>query len=118
MMLKVWHWYQNCLSVHPVKTQVISSGTLWAVGDITAQYVTHSAAKKRLQLSLSVRITIFITQYPLSSCANSPSIPYYITLFHSYEFPASFFSLNFLLNEAMPSHSRIVVMVLHILKFC
>ncbi|MED6220666.1 hypothetical protein PIB30_047017 [Stylosanthes scabra] len=53
MMLKAWKWYQNCLSVHPVKTQVISSGVLWAVGDVTAQYITHSAAKKRLQLSVT-----------------------------------------------------------------
>ncbi|KAK7358327.1 hypothetical protein VNO77_00254 [Canavalia gladiata] len=51
MILKVWNWYQSCLSVHPVKTQVISSGILWGVGDLTAQYITHSAAKKRLQLS-------------------------------------------------------------------
>ncbi|KAJ1393515.1 Mpv17/PMP22 [Sesbania bispinosa] len=51
MMLKVWNWYQSCLSVHPVKTQVISSGILWAIGDLSAQYITHSASKKRLQLS-------------------------------------------------------------------
>jgi protein Mpv17 len=44
MMLKFWNWYQNSLSVHPVKTQVITSGALWAVGDVTAQYITHSAA--------------------------------------------------------------------------
>ncbi|PNY11372.1 PXMP2/4 family protein 2-like [Trifolium pratense] len=54
MMLKFWNWYQNSLSVHPVKTQVITSAALWAVGDVTAQYITHSAAsKKRLQLSLT-----------------------------------------------------------------
>ncbi|XP_068334234.1 uncharacterized protein [Pyrus communis] len=51
MMLKLWKWYQNCLSFHPLKTQVISSGVLWGVGDIAAQYVTHSNARKRLQLS-------------------------------------------------------------------
>jgi hypothetical protein len=59
MMLKFWNWYQNSLSVHPVKTQVTTSGILWAVGDVTAQYITHSAAaassaKKRLQLSVTV----------------------------------------------------------------
>ncbi|WJX54262.1 hypothetical protein P8452_40167 [Trifolium repens] len=58
MMLKFWNWYQNSLSVHPVKTQVTTSGILWAVGDVTAQYITHSAAaassaKKRLQLSVT-----------------------------------------------------------------
>ncbi|KAK8595599.1 hypothetical protein V6N13_000306 [Hibiscus sabdariffa] len=48
-MLRLWKWYQSCLSLHPVKTQVISSGFLWGVGDIAAQYITHSTAKQRLQ---------------------------------------------------------------------
>ncbi|XVF34843.1 hypothetical protein REPUB_Repub18cG0093200 [Reevesia pubescens] len=48
-MLRIWKWYQNCLSLHPVKTQVISSGFLWGIGDVAAQYITHSTAKKRLQ---------------------------------------------------------------------
>ncbi|KAG5041672.1 hypothetical protein JHK85_014148 [Glycine max] len=53
MMMKMWNWYQNSLSVHPVKTQAISSAILWGVGDLSAQYITHSAApKKLLQLSL------------------------------------------------------------------
>ncbi|XP_010527210.1 PREDICTED: PXMP2/4 family protein 2 isoform X2 [Tarenaya hassleriana] len=47
-MLKLWRWYQRCLAVHPVKTQVISSGFLWGIGDITAQYITHSTAQRRL----------------------------------------------------------------------
>lgn len=46
-MLKVWKWYQSCLSLHPVKTQVISSGILWGIGDISAQYITHSTVKNR-----------------------------------------------------------------------
>ncbi|GAU11708.1 hypothetical protein TSUD_74590 [Trifolium subterraneum] len=53
MMLKFWNWYQNSLSVHPVKTQVITSAALWAVGDVTAQYITHSAASKNPLLQLS-----------------------------------------------------------------
>ncbi|XVE54262.1 hypothetical protein DITRI_Ditri03aG0066600 [Diplodiscus trichospermus] len=48
-MLGIWKWYQSCLSLHPVKTQIISSGFLWGIGDITAQYITHSISKKRLQ---------------------------------------------------------------------
>ncbi|KAA8534972.1 hypothetical protein F0562_029975 [Nyssa sinensis] len=51
MMLRLWRWYRNCLSVHPVKTQVISSGFLWGVGDIVAQSITHSTAKNHLQIS-------------------------------------------------------------------
>ncbi|KAI3977334.1 hypothetical protein MKX01_000247 [Papaver californicum] len=39
-MLKVWKWYQTCLSVHPVKTQIISSGILWGLGDTAAQTIT------------------------------------------------------------------------------
>ncbi|XP_044470848.1 PXMP2/4 family protein 4-like isoform X3 [Mangifera indica] len=50
-MLRLWKWYQNCLSVNPVKTQVISSGFLWGIGDIAAQYITHATAKNRLQIS-------------------------------------------------------------------
>ncbi|KAI4347121.1 hypothetical protein L6164_007964 [Bauhinia variegata] len=51
MILKLWNWYQSCLSVHPVKTQVISSCVLWGVGDIAAQYITYSTKKKRLKVS-------------------------------------------------------------------
>ncbi|KAK6140949.1 hypothetical protein DH2020_025312 [Rehmannia glutinosa] len=45
-MLRLWKWYQNCLATHPVKTQVVSSGFIWGVGDIAAQTVTHSFAKR------------------------------------------------------------------------
>ncbi|KAL1557354.1 protein Mpv17-like [Salvia divinorum] len=44
-MLRLWKWYQNCLAIHPVKTQVISSGFIWGSGDIAAQAVTHTNAK-------------------------------------------------------------------------
>ncbi|XP_043703887.1 protein Mpv17 isoform X2 [Telopea speciosissima] len=46
MMLRLWKWYQKCLDVHPVKTQIISSGFLWGVGDVAAQTITHSTMKK------------------------------------------------------------------------
>ncbi|XP_015571717.1 protein Mpv17 [Ricinus communis] len=46
-MLKLWKWYQQCLSTHPVKTQIVSSGFLWSIGDIGAQYITHSTAVSR-----------------------------------------------------------------------
>ncbi|KAF5743259.1 Peroxisomal membrane 22 kDa (Mpv17/PMP22) family protein isoform 1 [Tripterygium wilfordii] len=49
-MLKMWRWYQNCLTVHPVKTQVISSAVIWGFGDIAAQTITHSTTKKHRQL--------------------------------------------------------------------
>ncbi|KAJ4708026.1 Peroxisomal membrane protein MPV17 [Melia azedarach] len=48
-MWRLWKWYQNCLAVHPVKTQVISSGLIWGFGDVAAQTITHLTAKKRLQ---------------------------------------------------------------------
>ncbi|KAL5697508.1 hypothetical protein ACHQM5_028641 [Ranunculus cassubicifolius] len=41
----LWKWYQKCLTVHPVKTQVVSSGILWGLGDIAAQSITHSTTK-------------------------------------------------------------------------
>ncbi|KAK3033794.1 hypothetical protein RJ639_034365 [Escallonia herrerae] len=53
-MLRAWKWYQNCLAVHPVKTQVISSGLIWGFGDIAAQAVTHSTAKKRCQITVEL----------------------------------------------------------------
>lgn len=46
-MLKLWRWYQQCLAVHPVKTQVVSSGILWGLGDIGAQAITHSTLKNQ-----------------------------------------------------------------------
>ncbi|KAI3738107.1 hypothetical protein L2E82_28126 [Cichorium intybus] len=52
-MLKLWRWYQNCLAVHPLKTQVISSGVIWGLGDIAAQTVTHATAVKKKPLSIS-----------------------------------------------------------------
>ncbi|XP_058736099.1 protein SYM1-like isoform X2 [Vicia villosa] len=62
MILKAWNWYQNSLSVHPVKTQVTTSGVLWAVGDITAQYITHTTAAKK-QLSLTEADTKFVIDW-------------------------------------------------------
>ncbi|KAK4792047.1 hypothetical protein SAY86_022482 [Trapa natans] len=46
-MLRLWKWYQKCLRDHPVKTQVISSGLIWAAGDVAAQSITHSTATRR-----------------------------------------------------------------------
>lgn len=50
-MLRLWKWYQNCLATHPVKTQVISSGFIWGLGDIGAQAVTHSTVKPQKHVS-------------------------------------------------------------------
>jgi len=46
-MRRLWRWYQQCLASHPVRTQVVSSGILWASGDISAQAVTHYSARRR-----------------------------------------------------------------------
>ncbi|CAA6665978.1 unnamed protein product [Spirodela intermedia] len=46
-MLGLWKWYQRCLTVHPVKTQIVSSGILWGLGDVAAQRVTHSTLRKQ-----------------------------------------------------------------------
>jgi len=56
-MLKLWKWYQNCLAVHPVKTQMISSGVIWGFGDIAAQSITHYTAKKYRQIKVLTSIT-------------------------------------------------------------
>ncbi|XP_008220028.1 PREDICTED: protein Mpv17-like isoform X1 [Prunus mume] len=49
-MFRLWKWYQNSLAVHPIKTQVISSGLIWGFGDIAAQTITHSTAKAQRQI--------------------------------------------------------------------
>ncbi|GMG99058.1 hypothetical protein Nepgr_000898 [Nepenthes gracilis] len=54
-MLRLWRWYQNCLAVHPLKTQIISSGLIWGLGDIAAQSVTHYTAKSHPQFSDEVK---------------------------------------------------------------
>ncbi|CAN6441677.1 unnamed protein product [Victoria cruziana] len=41
MVVRLWRWYQRCLTQYPLRTQVISSGILWGLGDVTAQKVTH-----------------------------------------------------------------------------
>ena len=52
-LLRLWKWYQDCLAVHPVKTQIISSGLIWGFGDICAQTITHTTAKRQHQIGVS-----------------------------------------------------------------
>nr|XP_043625718.1 protein sym-1-like [Erigeron canadensis] len=52
-MLKIWKWYKKCLGVHPVKTQVISSGFIWGLGDLAAQAVTRATAYRKKYIFLS-----------------------------------------------------------------
>ncbi|KAK9072084.1 hypothetical protein SSX86_008516 [Deinandra increscens subsp. villosa] len=55
-MLKIWRWYERCLAVHPLKTQVISSGLIWGIGDLAAQVVTRATAAKKKYIFHSVSI--------------------------------------------------------------
>ncbi|KAL9443131.1 hypothetical protein AB3S75_016481 [Citrus x aurantiifolia] len=48
-MLKPRKCHQNCMAVHPVKTQMISSGLLWGLGDVAAQSITHFTAHNHLE---------------------------------------------------------------------
>ncbi|CAN1162031.1 Protein Mpv17 [Linum perenne] len=41
-MSTLWKWFQRCMAVHPVKTQMISSGLISGAGDFAAQSITHS----------------------------------------------------------------------------
>uniref|UniRef100_A0A0D6R867 Uncharacterized protein n=1 Tax=Araucaria cunninghamii TaxID=56994 RepID=A0A0D6R867_ARACU len=45
-MLRAWNWYQRQLAIRPVPTQIVSSGFLWAAGDIAAQYVSFSTNQR------------------------------------------------------------------------
>lgn len=69
-MFRLWKWYQNCLSSHPVKTQVISSGLIWGVGDIAAQTITHSTAKKDNQIQTQVKNTHYWNPLHSQFCIN------------------------------------------------
>lgn len=56
-MLRLWRWYQNCLRDHPLKTQIISSGLIWGFGDVAAQTITHSTAKRHRHLQVNHELT-------------------------------------------------------------
>ncbi|CAI0441299.1 unnamed protein product [Linum tenue] len=45
-MFNVWTWFQYCLAVHPLKTEVISSGLIWGAGDIAAQAINNYTPEK------------------------------------------------------------------------
>lgn len=42
-----WGWYQVKLAQHPVRTQMITSGILWATGDYAAQSISRSIERRR-----------------------------------------------------------------------
>ncbi|KAM1380768.1 hypothetical protein ACFX2I_023062 [Malus domestica] len=64
MKLKLWKWYQNYLSFHPLKTQVISSGILWDIGDVAAHFsLRQNAAQLRPDLDRSEPRREAISQY-------------------------------------------------------
>eukprot|EP01018_Ginkgo_biloba_P001898 Gb_20393 [translate_table: standard] len=46
-MLRAWKWYQTQLATKPIPTQIVTSGILWATGDIGAQYVSFSNKRHR-----------------------------------------------------------------------
>ncbi|GAY48247.1 hypothetical protein CUMW_110270 [Citrus unshiu] len=48
-MLKLRKCHHNCMDVHPVKTQMISSGLLWGLCDVDAPSITHFAAQNHLE---------------------------------------------------------------------
>ncbi|KAL8226822.1 hypothetical protein R6Q57_016654 [Mikania cordata] len=52
-MLKIWRWYEHFLASHPLKTQVLSSGLIWGIGDLVAQAVTRATAAKKKYLFYS-----------------------------------------------------------------
>ncbi|EFJ12200.1 hypothetical protein SELMODRAFT_124507 [Selaginella moellendorffii] len=46
-MRSAWSWYQGQLAAKPVRTQIVTSGILWAVGDMVAQSVSASVEKRQ-----------------------------------------------------------------------
>lgn len=42
-----WGWYRHHLSRSPVRTQIVTSGVLWAVGDCIAQRVDQAMVRRK-----------------------------------------------------------------------
>lgn len=74
-MLRLWKWYQNSLAVHPVKTQVISSGLIWGFGDIAAQTITQSTAKTNPQIQVYTSSLFSICISCFFHCLGNSSFP-------------------------------------------
>lgn len=49
-----WGWYQLNLAKYPVRTQMVTSGILWATGDYAAQAVSRNIERRRLSTSNSI----------------------------------------------------------------
>ncbi|BBN18919.1 protein Mpv17 [Marchantia polymorpha subsp. ruderalis] len=49
-----WSWYQGSLARQPVRTQVVTSGLLWAVGDVMAQTIEIKTQRSRREKSPAV----------------------------------------------------------------
>lgn len=78
-MLKLWRWYQKCLAVHPVKTQIVSSGFLWGLGDIGAQAVTQRTLRHQSQDKK-------VTRFPQSFFFSPFSVDSFVEVVFSFGF--------------------------------
>lgn len=38
-----WDWYQKSLTEQPLRTQMVTSGVLWSLGDMMAQTLIHDS---------------------------------------------------------------------------
>ncbi|EMS45886.1 hypothetical protein TRIUR3_32603 [Triticum urartu] len=75
-MRRLWRWYQQSLSSYPVRTQVVSSGILWALGDIGAQAVTHKSASSHHHHAKNPEVASQPPLPLLPSPATDPRIPW------------------------------------------
>uniref|UniRef100_A0A453EHQ9 Uncharacterized protein n=1 Tax=Aegilops tauschii subsp. strangulata TaxID=200361 RepID=A0A453EHQ9_AEGTS len=75
-MRRLWRWYQQSLSSYPVRTQVVSSGILWALGDIGAQAVTHKSASSHHHHAKNPEVASQPPLQLLPSPATDPRIPW------------------------------------------
>ncbi|KAI5072607.1 hypothetical protein GOP47_0012713 [Adiantum capillus-veneris] len=54
----VWGWYKQQLAVSPLRTQLLSSSLIWAVGDVLAQFISFKHTQSTLSLSSKQGTTI------------------------------------------------------------
>uniref|UniRef100_A0A7N0TAX7 Uncharacterized protein n=1 Tax=Kalanchoe fedtschenkoi TaxID=63787 RepID=A0A7N0TAX7_KALFE len=77
VLLRLWRAYQKCLAVHPVKTQVLSSGLIWGLGDVLAQTITRTTTSDRRKIDVSGGCCCCnFGGFLLMCCRNSK--PYYV----------------------------------------
>ncbi len=71
-MRGAWAWYQSRLLQQPVRTQMVTSGILWAAGDAMAQSVSRVMEKRSAARDNSTTTTVRARSLSVSVCVSLP----------------------------------------------